>query len=1023
LENGNLSCFAVSGSGKSVLGSEPVLIKNKGKIQLEKIGNLVEKLIKKHGIEKIDEELEGVANPDLEVFSFDRNLKGSWSKVSVAARKTATEYFYKFKTKSGREITTTGDHNMLILKNGKVVAAKSSEVKEGEYIPLPRSIAPTEAPITRINLLELLENARNIYVSGAASLIKENYAVLKNKTINKKLDKYLYKYRDGRPIPIQYFLKILQLLKIETKNPDLEKLEIVSKNGIKKYTVPVNFPITDEFLKITGLIVAEGTIRDEVVIISNTDKEVIDCVDQALNSAGIPFFHSNRGITIASRVFVEIIKSMGGKAKSGKKTVLPLVFDLNKEKISQFLSAYFEGDGGIEGPTITAISKSKKLISEICYLLFYFGIIGRISASKKEPTNYSWKRKKTYYKLTISGKNNLEKFRKDINFISNTKRQKLFEITNKNGNTNVDVIPEIKNYFKEIFDLFGFQLHGIPAIRSIKDGYYNPSPENLLKIIKEIEKRIAFFIQLESTFKILNEIPQLVEIIDIGKNSKSTNRALWQRLGHSWRLMKNQEIRPRAENVFKAANVVYNENYDLQSIKTALHTGFREMNLPIKYFNHSLQYALKQDIESNTRYDTVEKSASFIWQNYKNILENNVPRVEQLLSQLKILANSDLFWDPIVEIRKIKNKKEKYVYDLTVDNEVFLAGTAGMFVHNSFAIKLEILRYLMTGTDIIVIDPENEYEFLSDAVGGAFFKISLTSQSHINPFDLPLPGPDDNPEDVLRSNIINLVGLLRLMLGGLSSEEDSIVDEALTETYAIRDITANSDPKTWQNNIPLMSDFMEVLESMAGAESLVTRLKKFTKGTFSDFFNQYSNIDLNKNFVVFGIRDMEDSLRPMAIYIVMRYVWNIVRTKLKKRILVIDEAWWLMQSEDSASFLFGIVKRGRKYWLGVTTITQDVADFMKSEYGKAIVTNSALQILMKQSPATIDVVQETFNLTEQEKYILLEAAVGEGLFFAGRKHVAISVVASQKESEIMTTSPAEILRMQEERKKNLESGM
>jgi type IV secretory pathway VirB4 component len=334
----------------------------------------------------------------------------------------------------------------------------------------------------------------------------------------------------------------------------------------------------------------------------------------------------------------------------------------------------------------------------------------------------------------------------------------------------------------------------------------------------------------------------------------------------------------------------------------------------------------------------------------------------------------------------------------------------------SFAVKLEILRYLMQGVDVIVIDPENEYEFLSDAVGGSFLKISLTSPNHLNPFDLPLPGPDDNPEDVLRSNVINLVGLLRIMLGGLTPEEDSLLDEALTETYAVRDITAQSDPKTWKNNIPLMSDFQEILESMAGTESLVNRIKKFTKGTFSDFFNNHSNISLDKNFVVFGIRDMEDSLRPIALYIVMRYIWNMVRSQLKKRILVIDEAWWLMQSEDGASFLFGLVKRGRKYWLGVTTITQDVADFMKSDYGKAIVTNSSLQFLMKQSTATIDVVQRTFNLTEQEKYLLIEAAVGEGLFFAGKKHVALSVVASQTENEIITTSPEEILRIREEKK-------
>ncbi len=335
----------------------------------------------------------------------------------------------------------------------------------------------------------------------------------------------------------------------------------------------------------------------------------------------------------------------------------------------------------------------------------------------------------------------------------------------------------------------------------------------------------------------------------------------------------------------------------------------------------------------------------------------------------------------------------------------------------SYAIKLEILRYLMQGVDVIVIDPENEYEFLADAVGGAFFKISLTSQNHVNPFDLPIPGPDDNPDDILRSNIINLVGLLRIMLGGLSAEEDSVLDEALSETYAVRDITGQSDPKTWQNNIPLMSDFEEILESMTGTESLVKRIKKYTKGTFSDFFNQHSNISIDKSFAVFGIRDMEDSLRPIALYIIMRHVWNTVRTQLKKRILVIDEAWWLMQSDDGASFLFGMAKRGRKYWLGLTTITQNVSDFMGSDYGRAIITNSSLQLLMKQSTGDIELVQKTFNLTEQEKYLLLEAAVGEGLFFAGRKHVAISVVASQTENEIITTSPAEVLKMREDKRK------
>jgi len=329
----------------------------------------------------------------------------------------------------------------------------------------------------------------------------------------------------------------------------------------------------------------------------------------------------------------------------------------------------------------------------------------------------------------------------------------------------------------------------------------------------------------------------------------------------------------------------------------------------------------------------------------------------------------------------------------------------------SFLVKLEILRSLMLGTDCIIIDPENEYKFLSDSVGGSYINISLSSPNHINPFELPLPREDERPEDVLRSNIINLVGLLRIMLGGLTPEEDAITDRALTETYAAKDITPESNPKLWNENIPLMEDLESVLETMEGAESLVKRLRKFTKGTFAEFFNQPSNISMENRFVVFGIRDMEESLKPMAMYIIMRYIWNAVRSQLKKRILVVDEAWWLMQSEDGASFLFGICKRARKYWLGVTTITQDVADFMKSDYGQPIITNSSLQLLMKQSPATIDVVQKTFNLTEEEKYMLLESAVGEGLFFAGQKHVAIRVVASYAEEQIITTSPEEILKI------------
>jgi len=329
----------------------------------------------------------------------------------------------------------------------------------------------------------------------------------------------------------------------------------------------------------------------------------------------------------------------------------------------------------------------------------------------------------------------------------------------------------------------------------------------------------------------------------------------------------------------------------------------------------------------------------------------------------------------------------------------------------SYAVKLEALRSLMCGTDVIVLDPENEYRTLAEAVDGSFINVSLASPNHINPFDIAPPREDEKPEDVLRANIMNLIGLMRLMLGGLTPEEDGIMDRALTETYAAKDITPETDPSTWPEKIPLMEDLEAVLEGMEGTESLVRRIRKFTKGTFAPFFNQPTNISMEKPLVVFGIRDMEDELRPIAMFMIMRYIWNKVRSEFKKRILVVDEAWWLMKSEDGASFLFGLCKRARKYWLGVTTITQDVGDFMKSEYGKPIITNSSLQFLMKQSPATIDVVQKTFNLTDEEKYLLLEAEVGEGIFFAGQKRVSIKVVASYTEDQIITTSPEEILKI------------
>jgi type IV secretory pathway VirB4 component len=347
---------------------------------------------------------------------------------------------------------------------------------------------------------------------------------------------------------------------------------------------------------------------------------------------------------------------------------------------------------------------------------------------------------------------------------------------------------------------------------------------------------------------------------------------------------------------------------------------------------------------------------------------------------------------------------------------IFATSGAG----KSYAVKLEILRSLMMGIDVIVIDPEMEYKALSDAVGGTYINISLASRSKINPFDLPRPmGESFSVEDIIRSAVITIKGLLRLMLGKITTIEDSILDRALLETYAKKDIVPGVELSTVEP--PILHDFQDILEGMEGTAELIVKLKKFTEGTFAGLLNSPTTVQMNNQLVTFSVRDLEDEMRPMAIYTIVNYIWNVVRSERKKRILVIDEAWWLMQSEDSAKFIFALVKRCRKYFLGITTITQDVNDFLTSPYGQAIVTNSSMQMLLKQSPASIDLIARTFLLTQSEKYLLLESGVGEGIFFAGSKHAAIQVVASYTEDQIVTTNPQQLLKIEQQKKEFAET--
>ena len=345
---------------------------------------------------------------------------------------------------------------------------------------------------------------------------------------------------------------------------------------------------------------------------------------------------------------------------------------------------------------------------------------------------------------------------------------------------------------------------------------------------------------------------------------------------------------------------------------------------------------------------------------------------------------------------------------------VFAKSGAG----KSFTVKLEAIRSMMTGADVLIIDPENEYQKLSDAVGGSYIRLSLSSDVRVNPFDLPKVVDTEDADDALRANLVTLHGLLRLMLGGataqnvnvtLSPEEEADLDQALIDTYARLGIT--SDPLTHHSIPPTMADLYDTLLHMGGTgPALAQRLRKYTTGTFAGIFSQQSNIDINNSMVVFNIRDLEDELRPVAMYIVLSHIWNITRSRKRKRMLIVDEAWQLMKYEDSANFLFSLAKRARKYYLGITTITQDVEDFMGSKMGRAIVANSSMQLLLKESSSAVDVLSNVFKLTEEEKKRLSSFPVGQGLFFAGQNHVHIQVIASRTETQLVSTTPVEQLK-------------
>lgn len=954
LENNNMTVFATSGAGKSTSYDTEVIYENRdGQIKKEKIGKLIDSIMGRSKPEKIERGIMGVNNPGIKVLSFDSNLKGNWSEVTIAAKKTSPKHLYRISTKSGRQIEITKDHCLIALKNGEVQTLKGDLARVGDYLPLPREIK----------------------YEGHLPETLNTYEALKKSPI-----KYLKKIR-GR-----------------VGN------RLIRKSG----SIPENIKLDSGFFTFLGLLASEGMVAYKRVLISNTDPEILKFTADYFDSLGIRYNYIYKdkqkiGVNVFSETFVELLRIIGSAGKSAEKKIPNIVFSAPIQKAAGFLRAYFEGDGSVEKHAITAMTKSKQLASDILYLLYRFGVIARVATRKKSATNTKEKRVGTYYAINISGQENIKNFIEKIGFISEEKNKKAKLLT-REANTNVDLVPGLEQIFAEIYkELYSCELPAPRNFSAIKLGAIKPSRQNLLGAVSKIKERIRQIENLETDgLSKLQSLPTIREIVDKGKG-KTINSQLWTKLNNSWATMR-AGVPPNTRGALAAASITHGYEYEIDEVGRTLYRCFKYSGESLQKYDSSLWEATLYK-HANARYEKIIKARDYISNVYKNKI-NKLHKIKGYVNWLVKLAMSDIFWDPITKIEKFKSKN-KCVYDLQVGSGIFLAGHAGLFIHNSFFVKLEALRSLMLGTEIIIIDPESEYKALSKAVGGEFISFSFDSPSKINPFDLAQVYEEG--ENQLGLKILSLHSLFKVIMGAITPTQEALLDRAIVMAYKGKGIT--QDPATQKNEPPLMEDVYKVLIGMETPDALdlAARIEKFVKGSFVGIFDKQTNVNLNNPFTVFSVKDLQDVLRPIAMFIILDYIWTRVKKDIKKRILIVEEAWHMMKFPDTAQFLWSVVKRARKYYLGLTTITQDVEDFLGQDIGKAIVTNSALQLLLKQSPTAIDKVGEIFYLSQGEKQLLMGANIGEGIFFAGPHHAPIRIVASKDEYQLITTKPQELL--------------
>jgi intein/homing endonuclease len=863
LTNPHICIVGITGAGKSISSDEKVLVRVGKEDKLVKIGALVDSIIKKHGAEEIDG-CTCVRNPGVEVYAFGSNLKAKWSRVITAARKEAPQYLYRFTTGSGREVKTTGDHNIVVFREGCIKVVRGTEARVGDFVPTPRSIS-SESNLSELNLIELLGETK-LHVTGLDS-IRFNWKKFEsNLPVDPRYDKYIRFYKRGRAIPIKYFKKLIEHSPLGMD--EMRKLKIRAANG--RISIPAILPITAELAKLLGFITAEGNMARDFIHISNCDEGFLTEVEACAKHLGSSSFRVEKGVRIASEPLIQLMKSFLLDKKSGEKSVPSFIFSCSKSIMAEYLKAYFEGDGSVEHHAVCATTKSKELANDLLYLLLRFGVNARAHPHWKRATN-SDNGGAYYYRITISSKDNLDKFA-EIGFLSQTKRERFTRLLakTKEHHTNVDLIPEIGTVVKNL----------------VRKG-----------IVKRTQMTYSIVNNLRTPSR--NYVGNMLDEI----KSLGEERA-WQ---------------PQQVSTF---------------------------NIPPEEYE---------------------------------------PTIEDNIEFLKLLANSDIMWDRIASVEKIDSSSQ-HVYDLEVEEEVFLAGFGGIFVHNSYFVKTFLSRAAFVwGSNAIIIDWAGEYRAWVKQTGGRI--ISLGKGDFINLMDLGGMKPLDRVKQIIRTLEI---------LTDISQypEQKRLTEQALEETYTESGFQLNETDHKGSDGKPLrpptLKEVVKILEDKlksgayefpAELENAIYRLKNFCRPG-EDYFAQQSTVKLEELTEV-GLVDVDMSglpdeiMRGLAGLFVLQFLKEKMRTtgwsatKGLRVLVVLDEAWKIAKDERSDAIM--IVREGRKYNFGLIVASQNPTDVHEAIFSNVGTTF----ILRVKFQNFLDYIQGSLNFSDYMRTEISKFGVGQ----------------------------------------------